>query len=79
MTVPGLFGVEFRKDGSIHTLKCKEEVLLSGGAINSPHLLLLSGVGAKEQLKQHGIPVVCDLPGVGENMQDHLDVLVVDP
>ena len=70
-------GIEYRKEGTTHTLRCSGEVLLSGGAINSPQLLLLSGVGKKEQLDQHDIPVVCDLPGVGENMQDHLDVLAV--
>ena len=70
-------GIEYLKEGQTHTLHCSKEVLLSGGAINSPQLLLLSGVGKKEQLDQHDISVVCDLPGVGENMQDHLDVLAV--
>ncbi|MGF1731316.1 GMC family oxidoreductase [Photobacterium kasasachensis] len=70
-------GIEYLKEGQTHTLHCSKEVLLSGGAINSPQLLLLSGVGNKKQLDQHDIPVVCDLPGVGENMQDHLDVLAV--
>lgn len=70
-------GIEYLKEGQTHTLHCNREVLLSGGAINSPQLLLLSGVGNKEQLDQYDIPVVCDLPGVGENMQDHLDVLAV--
>ena len=70
-------GIEYLKDGQKHTLRSNREVLLSGGAINSPQLLLLSGIGNKEQLNQHNIPIVCDLPGVGENMQDHLDVLAV--
>lgn len=70
-------GIEYLKEGQTHTIHCSKEVLLSGGAINSPQLLLLSGVGNKKQLDQHDIPVVCDLPGVGENMQDHLDVLAV--
>jgi choline dehydrogenase len=47
------------------------EVILSAGAIGSPQLLMLSGVGPADQLRQFGIPVVCDLPGVGENLQDH--------
>ena len=51
-------------------------VILCGGAVNSPHLLLLSGVGNAEELKAHGINVVHDLPGVGENLQDHLEVYV---
>ncbi|ELR67671.1 Choline dehydrogenase [Photobacterium marinum] len=70
-------GIEYRKGGKTHTLECSGEVLLSGGAINSPQLLMLSGIGGKEQLNQHDIPVLCDLPGVGENLQDHLDVLAV--
>ncbi|MGR5147146.1 GMC family oxidoreductase [Photobacterium alginatilyticum] len=70
-------GIEYLKEGQTHTLHCNKEVLLSGGAINSPQLLLLSGVGNKKQLDQHDIPIVCNLPGVGENMQDHLDVLAV--
>ncbi len=52
------------------------EVLLCGGAINSPQLLQLSGVGAAEELGELGIDVVADLPGVGENLQDHLEVYV---
>ncbi len=59
-------GIEYLKGGQKHTLRSRGEVLLSGGAINSPQLLLLSGVGSKEQLNQHDIPVVCDLPVSGE-------------
>ncbi|KFO25186.1 Choline dehydrogenase, mitochondrial [Fukomys damarensis] len=53
-----------------------KEVILSGGAINSPQLLLLSGVGNADDLKKLGIPVVCHLPGVGQNLQDHLEVYI---
>jgi choline dehydrogenase len=53
------------------------EIILSGGAINSPKLLKLSGVGPKDELEKHGIPLVHELPGVGENLQDHPDILVV--
>jgi choline dehydrogenase-like flavoprotein len=49
----------------------KKEVILSGGAIGSPQILMLSGVGPQEELKKHGIPVVLDLPMVGQNLQDH--------
>ncbi|MBO3751318.1 choline dehydrogenase [Streptosporangiaceae bacterium NEAU-GS5] len=52
------------------------EVILCGGAINSPHLLQLSGVGPAELLEKVGVPVVADVPGVGENLQDHLEVYV---
>ncbi len=52
------------------------EVILCGGAINSPQLLQLSGIGASSELEALGIPVVADLPGVGENLQDHLEVYV---
>ncbi len=53
-------------------VKCTREVVVCGGAINSPHLLMLSGVGAAAELKQHDIAVVSDLQGVGKNLQDHL-------
>ena len=49
-----------------------KEIILSAGAIGSPHILLLSGIGPREQLEEHGIPLVHDLPGVGKNLQDHL-------
>ncbi|TQK51261.1 choline dehydrogenase-like flavoprotein [Streptomyces sp. SLBN-118] len=52
------------------------EVILSGGAINSPKLLLLSGIGPGNELRELGVPVVHDLPGVGKNLQDHMDVYV---
>ena len=55
--------------------KANKEIILSGGAFNSPQLLLLSGIGAKDTLDQHGIQVVHHLPGVGENLQDHLSFL----
>ena len=50
------------------------EIVLSAGAIKSPHLLMLSGVGPTDQLNEFGIPVVCELPGVGQNMRDHPQV-----
>jgi choline dehydrogenase len=53
-------------------LRADREVILSVGAINSPQLLMLSGVGAADELRKHGIDVVADLPGVGKNLQDHL-------
>ncbi|BAP13798.1 alcohol/choline dehydrogenase [Alcanivorax sp. NBRC 101098] len=70
-------GVEVEHDGQIRTLKADNEVVLSGGAINSPQVLKLSGVGPAAELAEHNIPLVHDLPGVGENLQDHPDALVV--
>jgi choline dehydrogenase len=68
-------GVVYSVDGkgSFHEVAARE-VILSGGAINSPQLLMLSGIGPAAHLRQHGIDVVRDLPGVGGNLQDHLDV-----
>jgi choline dehydrogenase len=65
-------GVAYIKDGQKETAQAAREVLLSGGAINSPQLLMLSGIGPAEHLKSRGINVVHDLPGVGENLQDHI-------
>ena len=67
-------GVEYVQDGRSHTVQAKREILLSGGAINSPQLLMLSGVGPATHLQQMGIEVVHDLPGVGQNLQDHAAV-----
>ena len=64
-------GVEFSQDGVIRQVRARREVLLAGGTINSPQLLQLSGIGPGALLQQHGIAVVHDLPGVGENLQDH--------
>ncbi|MDD3765315.1 MAG: choline dehydrogenase [Nevskiales bacterium] len=70
-------GVEVLHNGSRRNLRCKHEVVLSGGAVNSPQLLMLSGIGPKQELSKHGIPVQHELPGVGQNMQDHLDMTVM--
>ncbi len=67
-------GVQYQKDGDAQTARASAEVIVSMGAMNSPKLLMLSGIGAGDQLKALGIPVVSDLPGVGENLQDHLNV-----
>lgn len=69
-------GVEVERHRGIQHYQARREVILSGGAINSPQLLLLSGVGPAEQLRAHGISVVRDTPGVGENLQDHLAATV---
>jgi choline dehydrogenase len=57
--------------GEVETVRINQEVIVSGGAINSPQLLLLSGIGDARDLRKHGIPVVCDLPGVGRGLKDH--------
>lgn len=67
-------GVEFMHEGGRRTARVRREVLLCAGALESPKLLLLSGVGARAQVVPHGIPPVFDLPGVGENFQDHPNV-----
>jgi choline dehydrogenase len=68
-------GVEYRRGGSVQQARAGQ-VILCGGVINSPQLLQLSGVGPAALLGEHGIDVVADLPGVGENLQDHLEVYV---
>ena len=66
-------GVAYRRGGETHLATARREVILAGGAIASPQLLKLSGVGPGEELRRHGIAVVRDRPGVGENLQDHLE------
>lgn len=71
-------GVEYIQGGEVtYQAKAKQEVILCGGAINSPQLLMLSGIGCANHLKDLGIPVIADLPGVGQNLQDHLIVGVI--
>ncbi|HET6184644.1 MAG TPA: choline dehydrogenase [Acetobacteraceae bacterium] len=70
-------GVEFSQNGQIRQVRARREVLLAGGSINSPQLLQLSGVGPGDLLQGLGIAVVHDLPGVGENLQDHLGGRVI--
>ena len=69
--------VEYRKAGVLRTAQARKELLVCGGAYNSPQLLQLSGVGPAELLRKHGIDVVLDAPGVGHDLQDHMQVRVV--
>jgi choline dehydrogenase len=69
--------VEYRQAGTLRTARARKEILVSGGAYNSPQLLQLSGVGPAELLRAHGINVVLDAPGVGHDLQDHLQVRMV--
>lgn len=71
-------GIEIKnKSGETKILHANKEIVLSGGAINTPQLLMISGVGPKNELEKHGIPTIQHLPGVGKNLQDHLDVTVM--
>jgi len=69
-------GVEFVRAGRAEQARANREVILSGGVINSPQVLMLSGIGPADHLRALGIPVVADLPGVGQNLHDHLGIAV---
>jgi choline dehydrogenase len=69
--------IEFRQAGVLRTARARKEILVSSGAYNSPQLLQLSGVGPADLLRQNGIDVVLDAPGVGHDLQDHMQVRVV--
>ena len=69
-------GIEYEQYGKKKKVFANKEIILSGGAINSPQLLMLSGVGNGDDLKKLDIPVIAHLPGVGENLQDHLEMYV---
>ncbi len=68
-------GVEYRQGRETFTLRARREVILSGGAFNSPQLLMLSGIGDPAELQAQGLPVIHALPGVGKNLQDHIDFI----
>ena len=68
-------GVEYRHGGRHRQARAGREVVLSGGTLASPKILMLSGVGPKDDLDRHGIAVVCDSPGVGSNLRDHVGAL----
>ena len=73
-------GVQYQQEGEhgeLRQLKCTREVLLCAGALQSPQILMLSGIGPKDHLAEHGIATVHDLPGVGQNLHDHPDVVLV--
>jgi choline dehydrogenase-like flavoprotein len=71
-------GLRYRRRGRVHRLRARREVILSAGAFGSPQLLMLSGIGPEEELRPHGIAVARDLPGVGRNLQDHLDYILAE-
>jgi choline dehydrogenase-like flavoprotein len=70
-------GVEYLENGEKHFVEARREVLLCGGAINSPQVLMLSGIGDGEALRRLGIPAKVDLPSVGRNLQDHAAALLI--
>lgn len=69
-------GVEIETRGRIETVGARREVILAASSVNSPKLLMLSGIGPAKELKAHGITPVMDLPGVGQNLQDHLELYI---
>ncbi|MDX8463861.1 GMC family oxidoreductase, partial [Mesorhizobium humile] len=69
-------GMRVRHDGQQKTLSASREIVLSAGAVNSPKILMASGIGPAAELKQIGITPVLDLPGVGKNLQDHVDGMI---
>ena len=70
-------GVRWRQSAQGRTARCRGEVILAAGSIGSPHIMLLSGVGPARHLQEHGIAVVADRPGVGANLQDHLQLRLI--
>ena len=70
-------GVEYTHNGGTHIAQAEREVLLSGGVINSPQLLMLSGIGDPDELGEFDIPVKVALPGIGKNLQDHVSVILM--
>ena len=70
-------GVRYVVDGRDEVARCSREIILSGGAVNSPQLLMLSGIGPADHLNSIGIRPLHDLPGVGGNLQDHLDAAIL--
>ncbi|MGW8124007.1 GMC family oxidoreductase [Roseivirga echinicomitans] len=72
----GVAYFDLKKNKKLKTIKAHKEVILSAGVINSPQLLMLSGIGPASELAKHKIPLVHDLPGVGKNLQDHPDVIL---
>ncbi len=70
-------GIEYRRDGKTLRMDARKGVILSAGAVHTPHLMMLSGLGPAAHLKEHGIDVLADMPGVGANLQDHLQFRLI--
>jgi len=69
-------GIEYIRGGAVEMVRVEREVIVAGGAVNSPQLLMLSGIGPGEEIRRAGVDVLHDLPGVGKNLQDHVMVSV---
>jgi choline dehydrogenase len=69
-------GVAFRRGGQLQTVRANREIILCGGAVNSPQLLMLSGIGPQQHLAEFGIPVMQHVPGVGQSLQDHYSAAI---
>jgi choline dehydrogenase len=69
-------GIEYARGGGLERVRARRDVVLCAGAIDTPKLLMLSGIGAADDLRRHGIAVIADVPGVGSNLQDHLKLSV---
>ena len=69
-------GIEVAQGAETRTVHAEREVVLCGGTVNTPQILMLSGIGPGDELKRHGIPVIHELPGVGRNLQDHVDCVI---
>ena len=69
-------GIEYLRDGKPETARASRQIVLAGGVIDTPKLLMLSGIGPADHLKSLGIPVIADVPGVGKNFQDHLKLSI---
>lgn len=74
---PKAIGIEYLRNGKLHKVKVRHEIVLAAGAIGSPQILQLSGVASSELLNKHNISKVKELPGVGQNLQDHLQIRLV--
>ncbi|MCB1497941.1 MAG: choline dehydrogenase [Bauldia sp.] len=70
-------GVEYERGGETIVARASREIVLSAGAVNAPQVLMLSGIGDRDELREHGIETVHHLPGVGKNLQDHVDVCLI--
>jgi len=70
-------GVRFRQNGATRSARCRGEIVMAAGSLGSPQIMMLSGVGPAEHLKEFGIPIVLDKPGLGANLHDHLQLRLI--